>query len=65
MAKEKAIMDRLTWRVGQRVSRKDTQERGTISEANNQIKVEWDRGRTSYYHRKTPANIELIKVDSE
>ena len=42
-----------------------TEEQGTISEANNQIKVVWDRGRTSYYHRATPANIELVKVDSE
>ena len=67
MAKEKAIIgrDRAKWRVGQRVSRKDTEEQGIISEANNQIKVKWDRGRTSYYRRNTPADIELIKVDSE
>jgi hypothetical protein len=63
MAKEKAIIrDRIKWRTGERVFRKDTEEQGTISEANNQIKVKWDGGKTSYYHRKTPANLQLIKI---
>jgi hypothetical protein len=34
------------WRAGQRVSRKDTEELGTIVEANGKIKVKWDGGRT-------------------
>jgi hypothetical protein len=39
------------WRVGQRVSRNDSQELGTIVEADGEIKVKWDDGRTSYYSR--------------
>jgi hypothetical protein len=51
--------DRDNWRVGQRVTRRDTEEQGTIAAANGQIKVKWDGGRTSYYDRITPANVQL------
>jgi hypothetical protein len=41
--------DRATWKVGQRVSRKDTDELGTVTKINGSVKVEWDGGRTSYF----------------
>jgi hypothetical protein len=47
------------WRVGQRVCREDSQEQGTIVEANHQIKVKWDNGQTSYFDRNQPANVKL------
>jgi hypothetical protein len=47
------------WRVGQRVSRIDTDEHGLILEANDKIKVKWDRGRTSYFRRDKPVNVRL------
>ena len=48
-------------RTGQRVSRKDTGELGTVVEADGEVKVKWDSGRTSYYRRKKPAKIELVE----
>jgi hypothetical protein len=45
--------------IGQRVSRNDSQELGTIVEAVGEIKVKWDDGRTSYYRRHKPANVHL------
>jgi hypothetical protein len=45
------------FRVGQRVSREDAEELGTVIETGDMIKVKWDRGRTSYYHRNKPANV--------
>jgi hypothetical protein len=50
--------DRATWKVGQRVSRKDTDELGTVTKINGSIKVEWDGGRTSYFRHGKPGNIE-------
>lgn len=47
------------WRVGVRVARVDSNEGGTIMEADGAIKVRWDSGRTSYYRRKVPANIRV------
>jgi hypothetical protein len=47
------------WQVGQRVCREDTQELGTIVEADHQIKVKWDGGRTSYFDRDKPSNVKL------
>ncbi|MGB3899491.1 MAG: hypothetical protein WA973_13155 [Mesorhizobium sp.] len=47
-----------TLEIGQRVVTKDTAEGGTVVEANkHQIKVKWDRGRTSYYRRGRDGNI--------
>jgi hypothetical protein len=51
-----------SWRPGRRVFRSDKldrQEYGTIVRANGEIKVKWDSGRTSYYRRKVPANVQL------
>jgi hypothetical protein len=50
--------DRATWKVGQRVSRKDTEELGTVTKINGSIKVKWDGGRTSYFRHGKPGNIE-------
>jgi hypothetical protein len=50
------------WRIGRRVSRTDKwarEELGTIVAANGAIKVRWDSGRTSYYRRNMPANLQL------
>lgn len=54
-------MDTAKLRVGQRVSRITTDEHGTVTETNGLIKVKWDRGRTSYFHRGKPANVRLIE----
>ena len=47
------------WRVGQRVCRGDSQERGTIVEEDGKIKMKWDNGQTSYFDRDQPANVKL------
>ena len=47
------------WRVGQRVCREDSQELGTIIEADHQIKVRWDNGQTSYFERDQTSNVKL------
>jgi hypothetical protein len=47
------------WRTGQRVSREDSNELGTIVEADGDIKVKWDSGRTSYFRRDAPSNVKL------
>jgi hypothetical protein len=54
-----ATANRAMWPVGQRVSRKDTQELGTVIENNGSIKVKWDAGRTSYFRHGEAANIKL------
>jgi len=51
--------NRTSWPVGLRVARKDTQELGTVVEHNNEIKVKWDDGKTSYYRHGQEANVEL------
>jgi hypothetical protein len=48
--------------VGQRVSRKNTDELGTVTEANGRVKVKWDSGRTSYFRRLKSANVRLLQV---
>ena len=48
------------WKVGQRVARMDRDERGTIIEADGQIKVKWENGQTSYFDRDKPSNVTLI-----
>jgi hypothetical protein len=52
--------DSTGWRVGQRVSRKDSRALGTIVEANGEVKVKWDDGKTSYYRRGLPGNVKLV-----
>jgi hypothetical protein len=54
--------DRANWRVGQRVSRTDSQELGVVIEARRTIKVKWDSGRTSYYRPDAPANVRLKEL---
>lgn len=52
------------WECGVRVSRTDKtdqHELGTIIGANGQIKVRWDSGQTSYYHRSKLTNLSLAK----
>jgi hypothetical protein len=49
--------DSTNWQVGQRVSRKNSDELGTIVEANGEVKIKWDGGRTSYFRRGMPANV--------
>jgi transcriptional regulator NrdR family protein len=49
------------WRVGRRVCREDTQEFGTIVEADHQIKVKWDNGQTSYFERDKLSNVKLAE----
>jgi hypothetical protein len=53
------IANRSTWQVGQRVSRKNTAEFGTVVKINGSIKVKWDGGRTSYFRHGDPGNIQL------
>jgi hypothetical protein len=56
------IRRRLIWRVGERVSRRDSEEQGTISgAAGSKIKIKWDGGATSYYDREKPGNVRLVK----
>jgi hypothetical protein len=49
-----------TWRVGQRVKRKDSDEQGTVLSVSEQIKVKWDSGATSYFTSSEPMNVRLI-----
>ena len=51
--------NRTTWHVGQRVSRKNTEELGTVVKVNGSIKVKWDGGSTSYFRHGNPGNIQL------
>ena len=53
----KAAEDRANWRVGQRVSRKNSGELGTVTQTDGTIKVEWDDGKTSYFRHKESANV--------
>ena len=50
---------RLKVRFGQRVSRKDSDELGTVLEAKSPIKVKWDGGRTSYFDLSRPSDLRL------
>jgi hypothetical protein len=57
--------DRDRWRVGVRVSRGDGSASGTIIEADGELKIRWDSGRTSYYRRKVPTDIRAIPTPDE
>ena len=59
-----ATANRAAWRVGQRVSRKNTQELGTVIANNGSIKVRWDAGRTSYFRHGEAANVKLKVASS-
>lgn len=54
-----ATSKRSTWPVGLRVSRKGSQELGTVVEHDGEIKVKWDDGKTSYYRHGQQANVQL------
>ena len=54
-------LDHGTLQVGQRVSRKTTDERGTVVDVNNKIKVKWDDGRTSYFRRDREADVHPLE----
>jgi hypothetical protein len=60
-----STIDRSKSRVGQRVACKSGDELGIVVDVNNHgvVKVKWDRGRTSYYHPKMPANLKLAGAD--
>jgi hypothetical protein len=49
MTKRKPRRDAAFLERGQRVERKDTDESGTVTKANGEVKVKWDGGKTSYY----------------
>jgi hypothetical protein len=49
------------WQIGRRLSRNDTNEQGTVVEADRSIKVKWDGGSTSYF-RRLPANLSVIQL---
>jgi hypothetical protein len=51
--------------TGQRVSRKDTDELGTVVEADGHIKIKWDGGETSYFRRGKAANVQSKKSLNE
>lgn len=53
-------IERSTWPIGQRVSRKDTSELGIVVGTNGQIKVKWDGGATSYFAHGKQANVEIV-----
>ena len=53
--------DAETLRIGQRVCRMTTDEQGTVTEADGEIKVKWDGGRTSYFRRGQMANVRTVK----
>jgi hypothetical protein len=55
-------VDRSIWKVGQRVSRKNSDELGLVVQlVRGVVKVKWDRGRTSYYRPDMPANVKLAE----
>ena len=59
-----ATVDRATWQVGQRVSRKNTKELGTVIAQNGSIKVKWDAGQTSYFRHGESADVKLKELTS-
>ena len=57
--------DRAKWRVGQRISRIATGDRGTVDEVSEHtIKIRWDSGATSYYRRDDLSKV-LLKEPSQ
>jgi hypothetical protein len=62
---ERLARNSTRWLVGNRVSRKDGSEFGTIEEADDKakIKIKWDDGRTSYFRRDESANVKLLGPD--
>jgi len=65
IASSTSTADRATWQVGQRVSRKHSQDLGSVVKTNGAIKVRWDAGRTSYFRHGKSANVKLEQVPVE
>jgi len=61
MIKPKPGLDVALLRKGQRVSHKSTNELGVVIEADGEVKVKWEGGRTSYFRRNKPANVRLVE----
>ena len=59
MNRTKPGKDAALLKRGQRVRRKNADESGTVIEADGEIKVKWDGGRTSYFRRDQQANVRL------
>jgi len=59
MNRTKPGKDAALLKRGQRVRRKNADESGTVIEADGEIKVKWDGGRTSYFRRDRQANVRL------
>ena len=57
--------DRVIWPVGLRVSKKDTNEMGTVVENERDIKVKWENGKTSHYRNGEEAEVKLAQVQPE
>ena len=55
-------VDRVIWPVGLRVSRKDSDELGTVVEHDTKIKVKWDDGKISHYDHSEEAHVQLVQV---
>jgi hypothetical protein len=54
--------ERICWHVGQRVARKNSDELGYVVDVGRDtIKVNWDRGSTSYYRPEAHAKIKLVE----
>jgi hypothetical protein len=49
-----------SWLIGERVSRKDTDEQGGVLETMPRLKVKWDDGATSYFRRDRPGNVRKL-----
>jgi hypothetical protein len=58
--KKKTVIDRL--QVGQRIARKDSDTLGLVVAADEQVKVQWDDGATSYYRRGKPGNVRVVSL---
>jgi hypothetical protein len=55
-------VSRTSWKVGQRVARKNSDELGVVVEvAHGVVKVKWDRGKTSYYRPDEPGNVKFAE----
>ena len=51
--------DLFWWCVGARVSKKRSDDSGTIVEMTGHVKVKWDDGKTSYFRPGTLSNVRL------
>lgn len=52
---------RSRWQVGLRVSRRDSDELGTVVEADGKVKVKWDGGSTSVFLHGQDVNVKRYR----